>query len=74
MIVPQPQLQHRRRFAIGTDVRDIEFEPGGNRAFLTENNPPSVLVLDTRVQPTPRPGQPLNQLSTSSTCARRRRT
>ncbi len=39
-------------FAQGTDVRDIKFDTGGQRAFVTENNPPSVLVLDTRTDAT----------------------
>jgi hypothetical protein len=34
-------------FALGNDVRAIAFDVGGNRAFLTDNNPPSVVVLDT---------------------------
>ncbi|HWE30346.1 MAG TPA: hypothetical protein VHB97_20210 [Polyangia bacterium] len=39
-------------FAQGTDVRDIVFDTGGQRAFVTENNPPSLLVLDTRTDAT----------------------
>ncbi len=39
-------------FAQGTDVRDIIFDNGGQRAFVTENNPPSVMVLDTRTDAT----------------------
>jgi hypothetical protein len=38
-------------FARGVDLRDIHFDPSGNRAFVTENDPPSVVVLDTRPQP-----------------------
>lgn len=39
-------------FAQGTDVRDFKFDIGGQRAFVTENNPPSLLVLDTRTDNT----------------------
>ncbi|HEY2748958.1 MAG TPA: hypothetical protein VGL86_30265, partial [Polyangia bacterium] len=39
-------------FAQGTDVRDFVFDNGGQRAFLTENNPPSLVILDTRLDPT----------------------
>src|SRR5439155_294850 len=35
-------------FAAGNDGRQIFFQPDGNRAFMTENNPPSVVVIDTR--------------------------
>jgi hypothetical protein len=62
VIVPAVSFSLGGAFAIGTDVRDIVFEPGGNRAFLSENNPPSVLVLDTRVTEGRNPGQPINQL------------
>ncbi len=33
----------------GGDVRQVLFEPGGARAFLAVNNPPSVAVVDTRL-------------------------
>jgi YVTN family beta-propeller protein len=62
VVVPSLSFSISGAFALGGDVRDIAFEPGGNRAFLTENNPPSVLVLDTRVTPERNPGQPINQL------------
>jgi hypothetical protein len=62
VVVPALSFSIGGAFALGTDVRDIVFEPGGNRAFLTENNPPSLLVLDTRITPDRNPGQPLNQL------------
>jgi YVTN family beta-propeller protein len=62
VIVPSISFSFGGAFAIGSDVRDIQFEPGGNRAFLTENNPPSLLVLDTRTTDMRNPGQPLNQL------------
>jgi hypothetical protein len=62
VIVPSINFSFGGAFALGNDVRDIAFEPGGQRAFLTENNPPSVLVIDTRVTEGRNPGQPLNQL------------
>ncbi len=62
VIVPQTNFSIGGAFAVGVDVRDISFEPGGNRAFLTENNPPSALVLDTTISTTRTPGQPNNQL------------
>jgi hypothetical protein len=39
-------------FANGNDVRDFKFDNGGQRAFVTQNNPPSLMVLDTRVDDT----------------------
>lgn len=47
-------------FTSGQDVREMIVEPGGQRAFLTVSNPPSLMVLDTR--PTPG-GTPANQVS-----------
>jgi YVTN family beta-propeller protein len=50
-------------FAAANDLRDIAFERGGNRAFVTVNTPPSVAVLDTRPQLVgPTPGTPSNQV------------
>src|SRR5262249_35491043 len=50
-------------FAFGNDVRDIVFDPAQPRAFLPDNLPPSVVVLDTRPLPTSiPPGQPANQV------------
>ncbi|MCS6912505.1 MAG: YncE family protein [Myxococcales bacterium] len=52
----------------GQDVRDLVFEPGGGRAFMTLPSPPSLLVLDTR--PDPLTGVPFNQvLSVVDICA-----
>jgi hypothetical protein len=48
IVIPQGTVALNNSFAQGTDVRDFVFDNGGNRAFLTEANPPSVLVLDTR--------------------------
>jgi DNA-binding beta-propeller fold protein YncE len=45
----------------GADGRDIVFDPDGSRAFLAENNPPSVAVIDTQPSPTSA-GVPANKL------------
>lgn len=45
------------------DVRDMLFEPDGNRAFMVLNRPPAIAVLDTTPDPrsTP-PGVPVNRI------------
>jgi hypothetical protein len=48
-IVPGFATAVSSSFAIGNDVRAIAFDVGGDRAFLTDNNPPSVVVLDTHL-------------------------
>jgi hypothetical protein len=48
VVVAQTAFALSASFAQGGDVRDIAFDIGGNRAFVTENNPPTALVLDTR--------------------------
>ncbi len=48
IVIPQASFGLTTSFAQGTDVRDIVFDAGGNRAFVTENNPPTVVVIDTR--------------------------
>jgi hypothetical protein len=61
VVVPSVTFSVSGAFNSGADVRDIAFEPGGNRAFLTENNPPSMVVLDTRTLPSgAQPGVPAN--------------
>jgi YVTN family beta-propeller protein len=63
VVVPSVAFPISGAFNSGSDVRDIVFEPGGNRAFLTENNPPSLVVLDTRTLSTGTlPGVPANQV------------
>ncbi|HEX6835093.1 MAG TPA: hypothetical protein VF334_00895, partial [Polyangia bacterium] len=52
VVAPQSTFALSNTFSQGTDVRDIVFDTGGQRAFVTENNPPSVMLLDTRVDPT----------------------
>jgi hypothetical protein len=51
-VAPQSTFALSNTFAQGTDVRDFIFDTGGNRAFVTENNPPSLLVIDTSTDPT----------------------
>jgi YVTN family beta-propeller protein len=53
VVITQPQVAFTLSawFAAGTDIRAISFARDGNRAFLTENNPPSVVVIDTHPQP-----------------------
>ena len=51
----------------GQDVRDLVFEPGGLRAFMNIQTPPSLLTLDTR--PDPQTRVPVNQvLNTVDIC------
>jgi hypothetical protein len=59
-VVPQGNVQ-LLGLAGGNDVRQIVFQPDGARAFMTDNQPPSVVVLDTRVTATSG-GLPVNQL------------
>ena len=47
-IVPSQTFSLSGVFQVGNDVRDVAFQPDGARAFFTENNPPSVFVVDTR--------------------------
>lgn len=52
IIVGQSTFALSASYAQGGDVRDIAFDVGGNRAFVTDNNPPSLFVLDTSSDPT----------------------
>jgi hypothetical protein len=49
-IVPSVTVPLTGLFSSGVDVRHIAFEAGGQRAFVSQGSPPSVLVLDTRVR------------------------
>jgi len=51
-VAAQSTFSLSNTFAQGTDVRDFKFDIGGQRAFVTENNPPSLLILDTRTDNT----------------------
>lgn len=63
VVVPAQPFFIGGAFSFGNDVRDIVFDPSLPRAFLTDNIPPSVVVLDTRPLPTSiPPGQPANQV------------
>ena len=44
VILPGARFSVRGAFASGADVRDLQFEPGGQRAFFTENQPPALAV------------------------------
>ncbi len=64
VILPGARFSVRGAFASGADVRDLQFEPGGQRAFFTENQPPSLAVLDTSPQRTSTgPGLPNNKVT-----------
>ncbi len=64
VIVPSTVVSLGSAFAQGSDIRAINFEPGGQRAFLTINSPPSIGVLDTALSTTQvSPGQVVNQLT-----------
>jgi hypothetical protein len=61
-VVPADPVTLTGLFAANSDYRQLAFEPGGNRAFLTLGAPPSLLVLDTRVRPElGSPSLPVNQ-------------
>lgn len=50
VVVVQPQTTFGlATFNAGNDLRDIQFDPTGDRAFITVNNPPSLINLDTRI-------------------------
>jgi hypothetical protein len=51
-VAAQSSFALSNTFAQGTDVRDFKFDIGGQRAFVSENNPPSLMVLDTRTDNT----------------------
>jgi len=61
-VAQQSQFVLSSTFAQGTDVRDFIFDNDGNRAFMTENNPPSLLVVDTRNDPS-NANQPRNVIT-----------
>jgi hypothetical protein len=48
VIVPGSTLVLSATFLAGNDVRALAFDQNGNRALITDNNPPSVLTFDTR--------------------------
>ncbi len=61
-IVPSAVFAIGGAFASGADGREIVFEPGGQRAFMTQNAPPSVAVLDTRLDEAQTRGLPSNKV------------
>ncbi|MCU1277839.1 MAG: hypothetical protein JWM53_1385 [bacterium] len=52
LVIPQATFGVNSSFALGNDVRDIHFDSDGNRAFVTDANPPTLLVVDTRTDTT----------------------
>jgi hypothetical protein len=63
LIIPQTTVSLQSTFILGTDLRDIEFDPTGDRAFITGAAPPVVITLDTHLQPSPGGDQPANIVS-----------
>jgi hypothetical protein len=49
-------------FSNGSDGRELIFESGGQRAFMTQNAPPSVAILDTRGDQPDGRGLPANKI------------
>ncbi len=63
VVVPSVAFSLGGQFATNNDLRDIVFEEGGNRAFVTSNAPPSLIVIDTRPSNTgTTPGNPANMV------------
>jgi len=59
VVIPAVNFSIASLFSNGSDLRSLVFQPDGNRMFVTENAPPSVLVFDTSPQTGPvMPGQP----------------
>jgi hypothetical protein len=63
LIVPQTTISLQSSFILGTDLRAIEFDPTGDRAFITGNAPPVVITLDTHLQTSPGGDMPANIVS-----------
>jgi DNA-binding beta-propeller fold protein YncE len=61
-IVPGPVFSIGSAFSSGSDGRELLFEPGGRRAFLSENAPPSIAVIDTRADQPDGRGLPANKV------------
>src|SRR5262249_9017330 len=51
LVIPQQQFSIGTSFTQGNDGRDIAFDVRGDRAVITEHNPPASRVLDTRTDP-----------------------
>ena len=59
VVVPSVSFSVASLFSNGSDLRSIAFSPDGNRMFITENAPPSVLSFDTSAPAGPNmPGSP----------------
>jgi YVTN family beta-propeller protein len=62
MIQPGAVFSTTGSFSIGSDGRELLFQPDGQRAFMSQNAPPSVAVLDTRLDQPGGRGLPLNKI------------
>ena len=62
IVVPGAVFSIGAAFSSGADGRELVFEPGGQRAFMTQNAPPSVAVLDTRINQPEGRGLPSNKV------------
>ncbi|HEX4457031.1 MAG TPA: hypothetical protein VIA18_03630, partial [Polyangia bacterium] len=63
LIVPGDSVPFNTTFILGDDFRDIQFDPTGDRAFITGNAPPALITLDTHIEPAPGGDQPANVVS-----------
>jgi hypothetical protein len=63
IVLPESQISLQSTFAFGNDIRDIQFEASGDRAFISEANPPALLTFDTRIISGPNGGLPQNQVT-----------
>jgi hypothetical protein len=52
-IVPSSQIPVDTFLVNGSDMRDIKFSADGNRAFIVDRSPPSLLIIDTTASPPP---------------------
>jgi DNA-binding beta-propeller fold protein YncE len=63
VVVPSVTFSIASQFNAGADGRSLVFQPDGNRLFMTENSPPSVLIFDTSTPTGPAmPGAPMAAL------------
>jgi hypothetical protein len=63
LIVPGDSVPFNTTFILGDDFRDIQFDPTGDRAFITGNAPPALITLDTHIEPAPGGDEPANVVS-----------
>ncbi len=63
LIVPGDSVPFNTTFILGNDFRAIEFDPTGDRAFITGNAPPTLITLDTHIEAEPNGNMPANVVS-----------